>query len=91
MIRRIVSVVLLCALTACALPACVSTGGGGTTQPVANNLAAQVQYWARIVDALQKQLDAPGAPANPALRKDLDAAKWWLNWFSLALAVAQTA
>lgn len=68
--------------------------GGSTTQPVANNsatyLAAQVQYWQRIVTALQTQLDAPGAPDNPRLRKDLDTAKWWLNWFSLALAVAQT-
>lgn len=74
------------------VPACAVLTPGSTTQPVQNNstayLAGQVQYWQRIVDALQKQLDDPAAPANPTLKKDLAAARWWLNWFSLALAAA---
>jgi hypothetical protein len=94
MIPRIVSLVLLCALAAAPF-ACVAVPGGSTTQPVANNsvayLTAQVNYWQRIVTALQVQLDAPGAPSNPGLQKQLDTARWWLNWFSLALAVAATA
>lgn len=83
--RRILSAVLLCAL-AC-VPACVTLPvpdpGQSTTRPV-NYYAAQVAYWQRIVD----RFSDPDSPLTEEQRKELAAARWWVRFFSEALAGA---
>lgn len=92
-LRHLVTVLFFAAM------AMLSTGcanvpqNGPTTQPIVNGnvawLTSQVNYFQGQINAGEVALETmPPGPKRDAMIKKLGEWRWYLNWFSLALAAA---
>lgn len=87
--RRLITLVLLCAFVIPFIPSCAVLTPGSTTQPVQNEvawLASQYDYWRARADLLAKLAAGPNPDPNKV--KEYQAALWYVDWFRSALVLA---